>query len=99
MAVTENYHSTPHTDRDLSNSVIAWFLEGEATSGGGGQFAFPTHQMFFRPRQGTVIMFRSAWLQHCTVPVRDRRCQLSVAFYLRKETLAHYVVQQSNSVA
>ncbi|CAM6054105.1 unnamed protein product [Sphagnum tenellum] len=25
MAVTENYHSTPHTDRDLSNSVISWF--------------------------------------------------------------------------
>jgi hypothetical protein len=29
MAVTENYQSTPHTDRDLSNSVISWFLEGE----------------------------------------------------------------------
>jgi hypothetical protein len=29
MAVTENYHSTPHTDRDLSNSVISWFLEGK----------------------------------------------------------------------
>jgi len=29
MAVTENYHSTPHTDRDLFNSVISWFLEGK----------------------------------------------------------------------
>ncbi|CAK9219828.1 unnamed protein product [Sphagnum troendelagicum] len=27
MAVTENYPSTPHTDRDMSNSVIAWFLQ------------------------------------------------------------------------
>jgi hypothetical protein len=31
MAVTENYHSTPHTDRDLCNSVISWFLEGECS--------------------------------------------------------------------
>ncbi len=29
MAVMENYHSTSHTDRDLSNSVISWFLEGK----------------------------------------------------------------------
>ncbi len=29
MAVTENYHSTPHTDKDLSNFVISWFLEGK----------------------------------------------------------------------
>jgi len=29
MAITENYHSTPHTDRDLSNSVISWFLDGK----------------------------------------------------------------------
>jgi hypothetical protein len=29
MAVTENYPSTPHTDRDLSKSVISWFLESE----------------------------------------------------------------------
>ncbi|CAM6056516.1 unnamed protein product [Sphagnum tenellum] len=96
MAVTENYPSTPHTDRDMSNSVIAWFLQGEATAGGGGQFAFATHRMFFRPRQGTVIMFRSAWLQHCTMPIRDRRRQFGVALYLRKETLARYVVRQSD---
>jgi hypothetical protein len=31
MAVTENYQSTPHTDRDLCNSVISWFLEGECS--------------------------------------------------------------------
>ncbi len=29
MAVTKNYLSTPHTDRDLSKSVISWFLEIE----------------------------------------------------------------------
>jgi hypothetical protein len=29
MAVTENYYSTPHMDRDLSNSVISWFLESK----------------------------------------------------------------------
>jgi len=29
MVVTENYHSTPHTDRDLSNSMISWFLESK----------------------------------------------------------------------
>ncbi|CAK9264551.1 unnamed protein product [Sphagnum jensenii] len=58
MAVTKNYHSMPHTDRDLSNSVISWFLEGEAESG--GEFAFPAHEMFFKPRHGTIILFRSA---------------------------------------
>jgi hypothetical protein len=31
MAVTENYQSTPHTNRDLCNSVISWFLEGECS--------------------------------------------------------------------
>ncbi len=31
MAVTENYQSTPHTDKDLCNSVISWFLEGECS--------------------------------------------------------------------
>ena len=29
--VTENYQSTPHTDRDLCNFVISWFLEGECS--------------------------------------------------------------------
>ncbi|KAH9540865.1 hypothetical protein CY35_14G027600 [Sphagnum magellanicum] len=64
MAVTENYHSTPHTDRDLSNSVISWFSEES-----GGEFAFLAHKMFFKLRHGTIILFRSAWLQHCTMPV------------------------------
>jgi hypothetical protein len=27
VAVTENCQSTSHMDRDLSNSVISWFLE------------------------------------------------------------------------
>lgn len=31
MAVTENYHSTSHTDKDLSNLVISWFLEGKCS--------------------------------------------------------------------
>jgi hypothetical protein len=31
MVVTENYQSTPHTDMDLSNSLISWFLEGECS--------------------------------------------------------------------
>jgi hypothetical protein len=31
MVITENYQSTPHTDRDLSNYVISWFLEGECS--------------------------------------------------------------------
>ncbi len=31
MAVTENYQSTPHTDMDLCNSVISWFLKGECS--------------------------------------------------------------------
>ncbi|CAK9866958.1 unnamed protein product [Sphagnum jensenii] len=55
MVVMENYHSTPHTDRDLSNSMISWFLEGDAESG--GEFAFPVHGMFFKPRHGTIILF------------------------------------------
>jgi hypothetical protein len=29
MVVTENYQATLHTDRDLLNSVISWFLEGK----------------------------------------------------------------------
>jgi hypothetical protein len=108
MVITKNYHSTPHTDRDLSNSVISWFLEGKCSFPhasvflrpkfskknncktpslqhncelgcwsriwevrSGGQFAFPTHQMFFQPRHGTVILFWSTWLQHCTIPIQD----------------------------
>jgi hypothetical protein len=31
MAVTENYHSMPHINRDLFNSVISWFLEGKCS--------------------------------------------------------------------
>jgi hypothetical protein len=31
MAVTENYHSMPHTNRDLFNLVISWFLEGKCS--------------------------------------------------------------------
>jgi hypothetical protein len=31
MAVMENYQSTPHIDKDLSNSVISWFLEGKCS--------------------------------------------------------------------
>ncbi|KAH8968778.1 hypothetical protein BDL97_03G147900 [Sphagnum fallax] len=90
MAVTENYHSTSHTDRDLSNSVISWFLEGEAESR--GEFAFPTHGMFFKPRHGTIILFRSGWLQYCTMPVLDRRRQLGCAL----QTLTHYVARQAD---
>jgi len=41
MAVTENYCSTPHTNRDLSNSVIAWFLEGKCS--------FPRPTVFYAP--------------------------------------------------
>jgi hypothetical protein len=41
MAVTENYRSTPHTNRDLSNSVIAWFLEGKCS--------FPRPSVFYAP--------------------------------------------------
>jgi len=31
MVVTKNYQSTLHTDRDLSNFVISWFLEGNCS--------------------------------------------------------------------
>jgi hypothetical protein len=27
MAITKNYQSTPHIDRDLLYSMISWFLE------------------------------------------------------------------------
>jgi hypothetical protein len=71
-----------------------WTWTREARSG--GQFGFPTHRMFFQPRHGTVILFRSAWVQHCTMPIQDRRRQLGCALYLRKETLAHYLARQTN---
>ncbi len=41
MAATENYRSMPHMDRDLSNSVIAWFLEGKCS--------FPRSFVFYAP--------------------------------------------------
>jgi hypothetical protein len=47
----------------------------------GGQFVFPTHEMCFRPRQGTIILFQSAWLQHCTMPVRGEGRQLGYALF------------------
>jgi hypothetical protein len=27
----ENYHSMPHTNKDLSNLMISWFLEGKCS--------------------------------------------------------------------
>jgi hypothetical protein len=51
---------------------------------------------FFRPQQGTVILFRSAWLQHCTMPVRGKGRQLGCALYLRKQTLPQYVARQAD---
>jgi hypothetical protein len=29
MAITKNYQSTPHTDMDLFNYIVSWFLEGK----------------------------------------------------------------------
>jgi hypothetical protein len=31
MTIIENYHFTLHTDRDLCNSMISWFLEGKCS--------------------------------------------------------------------
>jgi hypothetical protein len=50
--------------------------------------------MFFKPQHGTIILFQFAWLQHCTMPVQDRRQQLGCALYLQKQTLTHYVARQ-----
>jgi len=58
-----------HFDPTIVNLVGAWTREAEF----GGEFVFLAHGMFFEPRHGTVILFRSAWLQHCTMPVQDRR--------------------------
>jgi hypothetical protein len=59
-----------------------WSWTGKVTLG--EQFVFLTHKMFFQPRQGTVILFRSAWLQHYTMPIRGEGRQLGCALYLRK---------------
>jgi hypothetical protein len=74
------------------NLVGVWTWEVES----GGEFVFPAHGMFFQPWHGTAILFRSAWLQHCTMPVRDRKWQLGCALYLWKQTLTHYVTRQTN---
>ncbi len=79
-------------------TFLHWEL-GWSWTGGvalGGQFVFPTHKLFFRPRQGTVILFRSAWLQHCTMPIRGEGRQLGCALYLRKQTLSQYTARQAN---
>ncbi len=73
---------------------LGWSWTGDVTSG--GQFVFPTHKLFFRPRQRTVILFRSAWLQHCTMPIRGEGRQLGCALYLRKQTLSQYTARQAN---
>ncbi len=61
-----------------------------------GQFVFPTHKMFFQPRHGTIILLRSAWLQHCTMPIWGEGRQLGCALYLRKQTLSQYAARQAN---
>ncbi len=71
-----------------------WSWIGKVTSG--GQFVFPTHRMFFKPKQGTVILFRSARFQHCTMPIRGEGWQLGCALYLQKQTLSQYVARQAN---
>ncbi len=73
---------------------FGWNWIGEVTSR--GQFVFPTHKLFFRPRQRTIILFRSAWLQHCTMPIRGEGWQLGCALYLRKQTLSQYIARQAN---
>jgi len=61
-----------HLDATIVNLVGAWIREAKSR----GEFVFPVHEMFFQPRHGTVILFRSGWLQHCTMSVRDRRWEL-----------------------
>ncbi len=73
---------------------LGWSWTGEVASG--GQFVFPTHKLFFRPRQGTIILFRSAWLQHYTMPIQGEGRQLGCALYLRKQTLSQYTARQAN---
>ncbi len=46
--------------------------------------------------QGIVILFRSPWLQHCTMPIRGEGRQLGCALYLQKQTLSHYAAGQAN---
>ncbi len=46
--------------------------------------------------QGIVILFRSASLQHCTMPIRGEGRQLGCALYLRKQTLSQYAAGQAN---
>jgi hypothetical protein len=81
-----------HLDPTIVNLVGAWTCKVKS----GREFVFPVHGMFFQPRHGTVILFRSTWLQHCTMPVWDRRRELGCALYLRKQTWTHYVARQTN---
>ncbi|CAN5972234.1 unnamed protein product [Sphagnum jensenii] len=48
------------------------------------------------PRHEIVILFQSAWLQHCTMPIRGHGRQLGCALYLRKQTMSQYVARQAN---
>jgi hypothetical protein len=65
------------------NLVRAWTWEAKY----GGEFVFLAHGMFFQLWHGIVILFQSACLQHCTMPVRDRRRQLGCAIYLLFKSL------------
>jgi len=54
-----------HLNTIIVNLVEVWTWEVVSK----GQFVFPSHEMFFQPQHGTIILFPSAWLQHCTMPV------------------------------
>ncbi len=49
--------------------------------------------------QGIVILFRFAWLQHYTMPIRVEGRQLGCALYLRKQTLSQYELDKQICLA
>ncbi len=73
---------------------LGWNWTGKVTSE--RQFVFPTHNMFFQPRHGTVILFWSTWLQHYTMPIRGNERQLGSTLYFQKQKLSQYATRQAN---
>lgn len=71
MGVTQDYCSMPHLDvQDYSHSFIVWFLTRLQYRGlgltTGGEFLLPEYGLFFRPRHGTILGFKSRIVYHGT---------------------------------
>ena len=67
MGGTLNYHAGNHCDdKDMGLGVIAWFEQQFKPSCRRTVFQLSDFGVFFKPRQGTLIMFQPCKVAHLT---------------------------------